>query len=699
MKRILLTCLWLAVLILVLQVLFFVFFTTQVPKFNEGLPLASQPLSIPVQNIATLYRNGDTVWLGTNGHGLSRYNIKDGKIDFVDGFGLLSGKNICCMRMDKQGRLWLGTARDGILVGTATQWKHYDLGQRITDIEVTPTGEIIVAHNSGLVLYNPETNNWFPLELKTEDSQDQVEPTSLACDAQNNLFVATSCHGLFRLAKAPSGEYIVTGHMTAPRRFGPGSTPNVAPVPLDPCGENLPSNQVNDVLVTSDNTVWVATSAGLAWSRNSGGRVAEIRWHFLRGRDYGDKMRGLIAGTPYKWKELPRVRFGELLPEDNVTQIHKDENGTLWIVTNTLGCIAVKPDAFYQEMPPKNDDPDSAQEFLTAMAENSSRFHGTKADRIISMTPMPDGKMLLASGTGKLEILLSPPEFQDSTLSVAENTAWSDAALPADYAATKTEQTPVEWAYPQAVFTGSDYVTAETEDKNKNYGKTYTLLGGGNFPHDKLVAEDESACKVRLFVGNVGNRTRPLERTVIVRSAHSHDHDHAHEHGHEENATPGQTAWSSVGNTVPKTYDGQHLWLEVDLKQPGHHRLSLYFVDPDEQRAKREKSALPPRDHLIEIFPEPKIRIPKTDWLDLGKRLDLLATEQTPLAKARVTDFAYGVYKNVDLAGPGTYFVKIDKNYSRRIDLCSVHVDLVDSDAKNDSMPEKTEAQAPDMIP
>ncbi len=695
MKRILLTCLWLAVIVFVAQVAYFVFFSTSGPKFNEGRPLSSQGIDVPVQNISSLYRNGDTVWIGTNGHGLSRYSIQDGKTVYVTGSEILEGKNLRCMAMDKQGRLWIGTARDGLFIGSNKEWKQYNIAQKVADIKVAPDGEIIVAHDTGLVRYDPETNTWSPLEIQSEASKDLIEPTALAFDSEGKLFVATSCTGLIRLDKNESGIFVQAKHITTQRRFGPGSTPNVAPVPLDPCGEHLPSNQINDVVVTNDNTVWAATSAGLAWSRDSG-----ETWHFLRGRDYGDKMRGLIAGTPYKWKELPRVRFGELLPEDNVTQIHKDENGTLWIVTNTLGCVAVKPNAFYQEMPPKNDDPDSAQEFLTAMAENSSRFHGTKTDRIISMTPMPDGKMLLASGTGKLEILLSPPEFQDSTLSVAENTAWSDAALPADYAATKTEQTPVtEWTYPQAVFTGSDYVTAETEDKNKNYGKTYTLLGGGNFPHDKLVAEDESACKVRLFVGNVGNRTRPLERTVIVRSAHSHDHDHAHEHGHEENATPGQTAWSSVGNTVPKTYDGQHLWLEVDLKQPGHHRLSLYFVDPDEQRAKREKSALPPRDHLIEIFPEPKIRIPKTDWLDLGKRLDLLATEQTPLAKARVTDFAYGVYKNVDLAGPGTYFVKIDKNYSRRIDLCSVHVDLVDSDAKNDSMPEKTEAQAPDMIP
>ena len=206
-------------------------------------------------------------------------------------------------------------------------------------------------------------------------------------------------------------------------------------------------------------------------------------------------------------------------------------------------------------------------------------------------------------------------------------------------------------------------------------------------PHDQLIAFDEAVCQVRLFVGNVGNRTRPLERVTLSPVHHHHDGD---------DHTPALTAWSSMGNTVPRTADGQNLWCEVKLNQPGQYELSLYFVDPESTEEQKDS-----RDYLVEIFPAmpaPKIRIPRNDWQELGKRTDEWAAQTEPPARYRVADFRDGIYVRFSLTGPGTDLVKIDKNYGRKVDLCAV---LIDKTGAGDAikLPVMSPDQTDDEIP
>ncbi len=75
MKRVLSSLLWIAVLLFVVQVAYFLFFVVRGPKYNEGRPLTSQAVSVPMQNITALYRDGgETVWIGTDGHGLGFFS-------------------------------------------------------------------------------------------------------------------------------------------------------------------------------------------------------------------------------------------------------------------------------------------------------------------------------------------------------------------------------------------------------------------------------------------------------------------------------------------------------------------------------------------------------------------------------------------------------------------------------------------------
>jgi hypothetical protein len=259
------------------------------------------------------------------------------------------------------------------------------------------------------------------------------------------------------------------------------------------------------------------------------------------------------------------------------------------------------------------------------------------------------------------------------------------------------ENFPAEWiemseivsvqdnpSYPYSVFCG-DEVTAETDWKMLD-SKSYALIGGGEMPHDTMLALDESLCRVRLFAGYIGNRTRPVERVTLP--AHA---------GHDGQPL---TAWNSAGFSAPKTMDGQHLWLDVKLNQPGLYDLTLYFIDPDADTV--SKTLEKPRDYLVEVFSEPvhsQTRLPKGDWSEFGRLVDEMATLQEPLSVARVIGFRDTVGKKFVLAGPGEYYVKIDKNYSRCIDLCALVLDRRGQEKSSDPLPEMNLEQTPDKIP
>ena len=80
-----------------------------------------------------------------------------------------------------------------------------------------------------------------------------------------------------------------------------------------------------------------------------------------------------------------------------------------------------------------------------------------------------------------------------------------------------------------------------------------------------------------------------------------------------------------------------------------------------------------------------------------GRRADEWSAEREPLTVTRVVDSGDGVAKNFNLTGPGTYLIKIDKNYSRRVDLCAVRVDRFDAQVPD--IPVMATGQTTDKLP
>ncbi|MDR1480187.1 MAG: hypothetical protein LBJ00_14725 [Planctomycetaceae bacterium] len=736
---------------------YFVFFSVRVVHYSEGQPLHSTSITANIHNISALHYDGfNSIWIGTEKRGIYCFDAAKKESRAISVPDELKEASVRSIAVDNQNRLWVGTSFSGLFIKSGEIWKHYEFGTRIFTIRVASNGDVFIATENYLTVYSPELDVWRDIDIYPADQNpnDIWQVADVTFDVSGNIWVGTSCHGIVRLNRNDSGNYTFSKLISAKRRFGHGSASNISPVPLDCCGEGLPSNLINTMLTSSDGTIWAGTKAGLAWSKDGG-----ETWLFIRGRDYGDKIRGLLAGTPYNWKEISRVRFSELLPEDDISLLCEDANGILWIGTRTLGCIAIKPDAFYCETLPKSDAHETTIAFLEEMAKKSTRFYGTKSDRVVSMVPLPDGKMMLASSSDNLATMDSP-DVSAVARNVSRIVRQESATLFPKEKTILKAKTSQDYNYPHACFTGGDYVTQQ--NWTERYGKIcsscfeileaghasvasrsgcsgakptahtgsgiYALIGGGLMPHDKLISFDETLCKVRPFVGFVGEQTRPIERITLIQShaqahshnheAHAHNHDangHNHEHNgvgehngehakheehesfheHHESVSKNLTAWSSNGSTVPRTYDGQHLWCEVKLSKSGRYRLSLFFVDADIIANKN------PRDYFVQILPEipaSLIHVSKGDWRDIGRRADAWAVEREPLATSRVTDFGNGVYQHFELAGAGTYYVKIDKNYSRKVDLCAVFIDCLDVETPT-AMPEKTTEQTPDIIP
>lgn len=149
------------------------------------------------------------------------------------------------------------------------------------------------------------------------------ELSCLAFDSIGRLFVGTQCEGV--LIASAEEEFKSWRQIK-----GVDSPPATA------TGQGLPSNQINDILVCDDETLYVATSTGLAHSTDFG-----ETWDFLRGADWQKKAQGLRS--PLSTQAPTGNIEHQLLREDYVTNLAEDARGLLWIGYRRQGYEARRP--------------------------------------------------------------------------------------------------------------------------------------------------------------------------------------------------------------------------------------------------------------------------------------------------------------------------------------------------------------------
>lgn len=186
---------------------------------------------------------------------------------------------------DAYGRIWAGSLRHGVAVFNGRSWKSYGvmegpIGERIFALATSPVdGDVWMATSAGLSRYSLRFNTW--THYTAQEGLPNALATCLAFDSLGRLYVGTQTEGLL-IGNAD------TDYKQWENVRGPDAVPNAA------TGAGLPSNLINDILVSDDETVYVATTTGLARSSDFG-----ASWTFLRGSDWDEKIKGLkMAPNP-----------------------------------------------------------------------------------------------------------------------------------------------------------------------------------------------------------------------------------------------------------------------------------------------------------------------------------------------------------------------------------------------------------------
>ena len=215
------------------------------------------------------------LWVGTEDKGLWYFNRESGTWTHFDSKAGMGDDSIYAVAIDGLGRVWAGHLNHGVSVYNGRKWKNLNapngpLGHRVFRIAVCPTdGDVWIATEVGLARYSTKNDHW--TYITRADGLPSDQASSIAFDQQGNVYVGLQCEGI---ATASAGDQYSTWQVVR--------GPDLLPIQAE--GEGLPSSVINDVLVARDGTVYAATTAGLARSRD-GGKT----WTFWRGAEWWDK--------------------------------------------------------------------------------------------------------------------------------------------------------------------------------------------------------------------------------------------------------------------------------------------------------------------------------------------------------------------------------------------------------------------------
>ncbi|MDB5321000.1 MAG: two component regulator propeller [Phycisphaerales bacterium] len=566
------------------------------------------------------------IWVGTeeagawcyDGKGWTTYTTKNG----------LGDDNVFALAVDEQGRVWAGHVNHGVSVFDGKSWKNYDamtgpLGSRVFAIKVCSAGpragEVWIASDGGLARYWPKDDAWSYVTRAEGLPADQVQ--CIAFDIDGRVIVGTQCDGL--AIATPADDYAMWTTVPGPTR--PGTEPE---------GDGLPSCMINDVLVSREGAIYVATPWGLGKSTD-GGKTFRYR----RGTDWAAKTKQRTGGKPADFKEAPEAA---LLAEDYVTCLTEDAMGLLWIGYRSAGYEAV-------------DEPNQVSRHAGAFGPGP----GKAGECAICILPLIDGGPLVGTyGSGLLQsekYFTGEGAMRLAPLAAREVAAHpAPAKAPGGLAVDKMRARLAVAAAPNAksataAFLGDDWTTQG--DGIGRYGRQiYSLpfYGPGGW-------SQQYKCDVH--VGPHQNKNKGGPYTYY----HTIDAQSPRVLYIPNSGKRNQGEWNDGSfdrDAYSDTWEGPDLWIDVAVPA-GAHRLSLYFINYDAHGLNNRR-----RDFLVEVK---------------AKAASLAEADFAPaLAKARVVQFYHGVYKQFILAGPAEYHVKVGRNYSLATKVSGIFLDRLE---------------------
>lgn len=601
-------------------------------------PAPGAPAPKPGSHVMALARAPQgRVWIGTEDDGVFCYDPNAApekqwsSYTTNDGLGDNNGYSIAC---DKQGRVWVGELNHGVAVFDGRRWTNYDVlagpvGERVFRIAVCPTdGDVWLATSAGLTRYSVAADTWRCYTRADGLPGDQAN--GLAFDAKGNLYAGTQCDGIaIGLAAGGYQQWRVIP--------GPDQLPAAA------VGSGLPSALINDLVVTRDQKIFAATTAGLAFSTNAG-----KDWQYIRGRDYAAKVQGLPdAAPPGEARPAPNdLAESLLLPEDFVTCLAEDRETNIWMGFRREGYAVFNPGTGKIEFHATQAERWLADNFVTALLPSGhlEGYAGTYGSGL--MMPWRDADGDGAQDRARARKAAALPRFPSPAkpLGAAELTALADKIrslpiIPTNAFASNR---------PSAVYLGQDWRTLG--DWTGRYGRQHAILSGMSTPLDqasgwgyqinyaaRMGPHHDAGDSLRYWAGHAWLKT--TDPRALYSPAFNHRRI---------------TEWDDHGETYPMTYQGPDIWVQVGVPE-GVFRVALYFVNYNGHYGMERF-----RDYFLEM---------KTCSNSYGGLKGYSNAppewEKLPvLTRGRVQNFWGGVYQCFVVTGPAQYALKIGRNYS-----------------------------------
>lgn len=605
--------------------------------FAKGAELVEQITAAPIPwekqpgYITCAARDPATgeLWVGTETAGLWSYDGKDwAQYTTHDGLG---DDNVYAVAVDRQGRVWAGHLNHGVSVFNGQVWKSFDvntgpLGARVFAMKVCPAGvgmgDVWIATECGLARWSPATDRWSYVTRAEGLPSDQVG--CLAFDADGRVFAGTQCEGI--AIASPADDYASWTTIPGPDR------PTTAAM-----GDGLPSHFINDILINHDQIIYVATPWGMGKSTD---RAKSFT--YVRGDDWADKLQDRTAGPPAAAAAgAGNANAPLLMREDFLTCFAEDSAGLLWAGYRNRGYEVIDADGSLVYSGGDSADGKGTGHYITALLAipDQAPLIGTYGDglgqpdkffKIAGAAPAPAPAGGRAAAPAFPSVASGPPPK-----AVDEMMARLKALKP----------TPLS-----AAFLGDDWETQG--DGVGRYGKqqySFPWYGSSGWAQGYK-------CGVKVGPHQENNSGGPYTYyhtvdTDAVRTLHLPNSGRRSQ-GEWNDGTFDRKAYPHWD-----TWEGPDLWLDITVPA-GTQRISLYFVNYDGHGAYQRR-----RDFGVEV----KAHAPT-----------IAAADAAPaLARTRVTNFYHGVYKQFLVAGPGTYFIKVDRNYSNVGKLSAVFFDRI----------------------
>ena len=589
------------------------------------------------------------VWIGTEDQGVWRLDESQGRprwkqFTIPDGLG---DESIHALACDTQGRIWAGHLNHGVSVWNGEKWRNYPvgsgpIGERVFAIKVNPRdGSVWIGTNCGLSRYDERSKTWTHWTQENGLAENAV--CALAFAPNGDVIIGSESHGVALAVASSSYRYwrVVAG------------------------ADTLPSDLINDVLVSKSGAIYVATTSGLARSNDKG-----ATWRALRGLDQSVQLETnrpfleTAASETVAETAAPVLPLLEATPlaEDYVTCLAQDGNGRLWLGfrregyqvrdVNTLHLLSDEPvtesaphDAFVRAILPRS----GGQSPLLGLYGRGSQSARDQLPHL-PMQPVPAPAIADLPAPARapdapelaalLKRLLAVPPLADSN--VPTLTALAD-----------------DWS------TQGDWLG--------RYGRYQAVLAAMLSPNDYLWGAGETMMPYQVRIGPhktpddalrywVQNLYTVTPESLELPAAYYHSriaHGLDKSLGHRR-----QSEWDDHGEAYPMSFDGPHLYASIQIPK-GWFVLSLYDWNKDGQIGSNRW-----RDYQISAHTHPA-EIPLNSIEGFASWPDEV--------RGRIHDFRGGVWKRFLVRGPQNVTVEVNRNHSFNTILAGMFLDRWDA--------------------